>query len=101
MNSNTYWFVTGISNRTKHPTERTRCWGFFDDFTEAEQAVLANDGDIFENEFEHMVIEGHRMGIMGMMNGQQYWYWFDKETERFISIDTPDWAAGVVGWGIG
>src|SRR5271157_5557101 len=68
MNNNTYYFITGISNREpKLGLNRNRCWGFFDDFAEAEKAVLENDGDIYENEFEHMVIEGHKMGVMGII----------------------------------
>ena len=103
MNNNTYWFITGVANEGRLSTSNTRCWGFFDDFAEAEQAVLVNDGDIYECEYQYMVIEGHKMGVMGIMSADQYrhWYRWSKDEKKFFSVDTPDWAVNIVGWGIG
>jgi hypothetical protein len=100
MNSQTYWFITGISNRGRLAAASRRCWGFFDSFQEAERAVLENDADIYECEYEHMVIEGYRMGLM-VIGKDQHWYKYDPTTEKFNSIAPPDWAVNVVNWGIG
>ena len=75
--------------------------GFFDDFAEAEQAVIMNDGDIWELEYDYMVIEGHTMGTLAMSTGEQHWYLYDEATERFAPIDTPAWSVNLVNWGIG
>ena len=47
------WFITGISNRGRMSVSSRRCWGFFGSFEDAECAVLENDADIYECEYEY------------------------------------------------
>ena len=77
-----------------------RCWGFFGSFEDAECAVLENDADIYECEYEYMVIEDYRMGLM-TIGKDPHWYQYNYTTEKFNPIETPDWAVNIVNWGIG
>jgi hypothetical protein len=102
MNSQTYWFITGMRDQSTAQWDRKRCWGFFDNFAEAEAAVLANDGDIYEEEFEYVVIEEHHMGTIAMSTHNLHWYkWYDWPQSKYLSIPAPDWAGNVIHWGIG
>lgn len=107
MNNQVYYFITGISNRSNSDNPKfstasdKRCWGFFDNFIEADEAVKMNDGDIWELEYDYMVIEGHYMGTIAMSTCEQHWYHYDEGSERFVPIEIPKWAVNLVDWGIG
>lgn len=101
MNNKTYWFITAMRDQSAPQWSRQRCWGFFDDFNEAEQAVLSNDGDIYECEYEYVVLEEHHMGTMALGTGNMSWYKYNHSTEKYEKIDAPEWSHGLVHWGIG
>lgn len=101
MNSQSYWFITTMRDQSTPQWNRKRCWGFFDNFAEAEWAVKSNDGDIYEDEYEYAVIEEHHMGTIAIGTGNLKWYKWNETTQTYDLISEPAWAAGVVHWGIG
>jgi len=102
MNSQTYWFITGMRDQATAQWNRKRCWGFFDNFAEADAAVVANDGDIYEVEFEYVVIEEHHMGTIAMGTGKMFWYKWDESKQGYNRIPAPAWApSNIIHWGIG
>jgi hypothetical protein len=97
MTDKTFWFLTVM----REEGWEKRCWGFFDDFIQAEQAVINNDSDIYECEYEYAVLEEHHMGTIAMGTGRMFWYRYNQDTEQYEKIDPPKWSQNVVHWGIG
>ena len=100
MTNKTFWFLT-VMNGPLGPASHSRCWGFFDDFERAEQAVIDNETDIYECEYTYAVLEEQLMGTIAMGTGKMFWYKYDRDTEKYEKIDPPEWSSGVVHWGIG
>jgi hypothetical protein len=97
MTDKTFWFLTVM----RKCGNRSRTWGFFDDFNEAEQAVIHNDTDIYECEYEYAVLEEHHMGVIAHGTGNMFWYKYNRGTEKYEKIDPPEWSLNVCHWGIG
>lgn len=89
---------------------RCRTWGWYEEVGEAQRAVLENRTDIFESlYYDTAVIEAVGEGVMAEPIPQG-WYrasssggdgndaWLHP---KVISIETPNWAVGHYGWGIG
>lgn len=97
MTKQTFWFLTVM----REEGWEKRTWGFFDDFNEAEQAVIRNDTDIYECEYEYAVLEEHYMGTIAMGTGRMSWFRYNRDTEQYARIDPPEWSKNVCHWGIG
>lgn len=97
MTNQTFWFLTVM----REDGWNRRCWGFFDNFEEAEQAVIDNDADIYEEEYEYAVLEEQHMGTIAMGTGRMFWYKFNRRTEKYEKIDPPVWSQNIAHWGIG
>jgi len=105
----THWFVTVV--QTGKDTfedcpeiwkkKYTRCWGYTDKFEDAEKAVLENYTDIHETCYQWVIIEEHVMDVFAIGTGLFQWYHWNKEKEGYERCRQPDWAKGVVHWGIG
>lgn len=94
------YIVTVI--RTGHHW-RKRVMGFYHSFKDAEEAVLSNELDMFEREYQYATIEQASEGIYPDCKGIQ-WYKADHTADRDTSvtkIEAPSWAEGIVNWGIG
>lgn len=100
MTDKTFWFLT-VMNGPHDKDYRKRTWGFFDNFEEAEQAVMMNDADIWECEYDYAVLEEHYMGTLAMGTGKMSWYKYNRITEMYEKIDKPEWSKNVCHWGIG
>ena len=79
----------------------SRCWGYVAAFEEAEQAVLHNDFDIHECNYQWAVIEEHYMGSYAMTTRNMVWYHWNNEKEQYEKADEPNFAHNIFGWGIG
>lgn len=80
-----------------------RTVGVCDSFERAAEIVEANEGDIWEHSYYLVVIEETRPNVLygGLDDRNTYWYLWDDETKRYVSIDDPPWYRDVIGWGIG
>lgn len=98
------YFVTGITyedKETKYKGQRgQRCFGYFQTFEEAEEAVLNNYCDIWETIYEYAVIEKVRDGIH-QIDLEPMWYKWNLEKECYEKTEKPTFASGYVCWGIG
>ena len=98
------YFITGITYKgeveTVLPNRGQRCFGYFQTFEEAEEAVLNNYCDIWETIYEYAVIEKVRDGIH-QYDFNPTWYKWNLEKECYEKTEKPDFADGYAGWGIG
>ena len=98
------YFVTGITyegkEKTISPNREQRCFGYFQTFGEAEEAVLNNYCDIWETIYEYAVIEKVRDGIH-QIDLEPIWYKWNLEKECYEKTEKPTFASGYVCWGIG
>lgn len=91
--------------------DRNRCWGWYEKFEDAEEVVLANATDMFEdNYYDYAVIEKCPQGILA--HCVETWWYHAKYDDRtpdtvlrepvsITKVTTPDWAYGVINFGIG
>ena len=94
--------ITSISLSEKGEMTHDRCWGFFFDFNDAEQAVLSNDGDLYECSYNFVVIEEISEGIMSFSDRGETWYAWDSDKESFTKINKkPHCIKNVICFGMG
>lgn len=80
---------------------RERVVGFFHLFENAENAVIKNWGDIYENGYYNIVvIEKAEEGLYNSYE-ESHWYKYNKEYEKYVKIDKPNCFKNTVGFGIG
>src|SRR5207244_180009 len=84
---------------------RSRLWGWYRSFEEAERAVLKNDGDLFENGYyNHAVIETVPEGMCPEVR-RTAWYRARREVSaedpHVTPVPTPPAVARVVNFAIG
>ena len=88
--------VHGMANLTSNSKNRT--FGWYPKFLDAEKAVRKNCCNIYEFQYDYMVIEEIPEGVFGLRK-QEWWYkWNGKE---FIKINKPQEIFNVVNFGIG
>lgn len=72
-----------------------RCYGWYPTFVEAEEAVFSNEGDLFEDLYEHAVIEKVPPGICARMfseddrKPEEWWYRVRSRTRDDIVMVEP------------
>jgi len=100
--------VTTIDIRNgKAPTSACCCVGIFKDLEDAEDVVLNNRADIAEGETnEFVVIEEVEVGMVYPLCMTRYWYKYDPDPSNedeglYWRTEEPEWASGIVNWGIG
>lgn len=79
--------------------ERSRCWGWFPTFKEAEQCIMENWCDIYEYGYYNVaLIEEVPAGVPGIPP-VEHWYAvdFDGENDKYVieKIDKPEKLSGI------
>lgn len=102
--------VRGTQDPPNKPFGRKRCWCWYASFVDAQQSIVANDLDMFEDGYyDYAVIEEVLEG-MGSRVKVLSWYhadYMNDESRKQNSnpivkhIATPEWAKGVICWGLG
>lgn len=94
--------ITIFTITTLRPDSK-RCVGYFEAFGDAEQAVLCNDGDIYEyGHWPLCVIEEILSNcIYPCPPVCEQWYKWNKAEEGYKRIEKPDSYKNVVNFGIG
>lgn len=85
-----------------------RCFGFSPTSNMAEDWVEANSCDMHECLYDFIVIEEMSHGIHCECT-QIQWYTWDHDVEEYsclvpdkwVKIESPDWAKGICNWGLG
>lgn len=85
-------------------TRAKRTWGWHPTHDLAEDALLVNDGDVWENDYTHAVIEEFEPGSPARCT-QRWWYVSKRDAAgEFLGglgIDEPNPLHGVVNFGMG
>lgn len=85
---------------------RDRTWAWFSKFEDAEEAVLRNAADMFEeNYYNYAVIEEVEEGFTWPAKVRG-WYFaeYEKDTEarpKVSKVSAPEWSESICNWGIG
>ena len=106
---NTHWFVTAIRSGRRPEDEDIETWvesrtfGFLPTYEMAEDAVLANRGDIHEGTYNWVVIEEISWGTLAMSSGEhaEQWYVWNDVYKKYHQAYKPKWAEGVINWALG
>lgn len=78
----------------------TRVVGWYESLERAEQAVVSNEGDIWETCYTYAIIEEIEEGLYNTsMNRRIYKYNVDED--KYEPIDEPEWLSHYFGFGIG
>lgn len=92
------YLVTGTSADKGAP--RTRCWGWYPTFDEAEKAAMANITDMYEAGWHPLiVIESCGPGVLSMLT-EEAWYVYDKLTDTYQRTTKPEELEGIVHFGM-
>jgi hypothetical protein len=79
-----------------------RCVGFFFDLESAKNSVIRNDLDIYEHQYNVVVIEKSYEGFFNYGEPESdCWYKFNKQTEKYEKIEKPDCFKTSIGFGMG
>lgn len=94
-----------------YKNRRSRTWGWYHNIEKAEEAILGNWTDMFEEDYYDVaLIEKKEEGILSRQTAER-WYFADyRGVERapgylrnpkIERIAQPKWAEGTIGWGLG
>ena len=85
-----YYFMTVFRELDKnYGPNGMRCWGFYEDFDSADQAVKHNATDMWETIYDYAVVEEYYAGISGY-NFCRWFYKYNKETGMYDRIEEPE-----------
>ena len=103
MSEKVNYFVTTVGDEGC----RSRCVAHFETLDDAEEILFGNYGDIYEaGYYPFAVIEAFEYGLYPQIrNGRhatkELWYQWNKEKNGYVKTEQPEWAKGIVAWGIG
>ena len=81
-----YYFITVFKNYDERGPHNLRCWGFYDNFDDADQAIRGNFTDMWETIYNFAVIEEYLPGISGYnFNSWFYKYRSEEHTSELQS----------------
>jgi len=81
----------------------TRCVGVCSSFDRAVEIVETNEGHIWENSYDLVVVEAIvDNAVYGNIIGEDYWWvWEGDDDGKYVAIITPKEFDNTVGWGVG
>lgn len=95
----------GIENPFIHDS---RCFGYYENKTNAIKAVVENCGDMHEGSFNFLVIEKIPEGIHPMPDLEELWFkWINDYSNEgiydgyWIETGKPEWSEKIVNWALG
>ena len=94
------WFITAI--HSKYGSPDTRCFGFFNTYNEAYNAIENNSGDMHEYLYNYIVLEYMETGIHPYVRAVDWWKWVDSE-KKWVYISKKDWPeySNMSNWALG
>jgi phage protein U len=98
------YFITAISVELfkNHKSPSSRCFGYHPTLEKAQQAVVENQGEMYECLYDYIVIEKYSPGCHTLADDKTYWYkWEHPDWKPLKDDETPSWAKGIINWAIG
>lgn len=99
-----YVVTTMVLNVRLGTTRSQRTWGWHPTHDLAEDSVMVNDGDLWENDYSHAVIEEFKPGSPARCT-QRWWYLSRRDDEGTfrgaLYIEEPSPLHGTVNFGMG
>jgi len=92
------YFITTITNLSD--ISDSRCIGYFSDQESAIKAIESNWGDFWETIYNYAVIENIPEGIY-KFDPDPLWFQYDRDTEKYKSIESPKGTLHQCGFAIG
>jgi hypothetical protein len=68
------WFITAIYSNIRSKND-IRCFGFFNNYNDAYDAIVNNKGDLHEALYEYLVVEYIEQGIHPEIIIEKWWAW--------------------------
>lgn len=99
------YLITGI-NPANYPRNRQRTWMWWSELETAQKAVKENWSDLYEGEYEYVVIEkypeGHSCGIAALDGQTEWWYKWEGTWDdgHYESIEKPEMFENTIGFGM-
>ena len=95
-----YYFITVFNSYDEFGPHNLRCWGFYDNWYEADDTLSNNITDLWETCYNYGVIEEYHTGLFGY-NFERWFYKYNKETGFYDKIDEPKELEHYVGFALG
>ena len=95
-----FYFITAFASYDMFGTHTSRCWGFYNNFIDADIVVRNNITDLWEYTYDYIVIEEYEMGISNVTL-ERWFYKFNKETKKYEPMDEPEALKHYSGFAIG
>ena len=92
------YFITTITNLSDD--SNVRCIGYFSDQDIAIKTIESNWGDFWETIYNYAVIENIPEGIY-QIDPNPLWFQYDRDTEKYKSIERPKETLHQCGFAIG
>lgn len=92
------YFITTITNLSNYGN--SRCIGYFSDQDIAIKTIESNWGDFWETIYNYAVIENIPEGIY-QIDPNPLWFQYDRDTEKYKSIERPKETLHQCGFAIG
>ena len=99
-NEQTYYFITVFRRYDRLGIHGARCWGFYDNFADAHEAIRLNVTDLWETIYDYGIIEEYLPGISGY-NFRRWFYKYNIEKDEYEIIDEPEALKHYVSFAIG
>ena len=96
----TYYFITVFNSYDNYGIHSARCWGFYDNYWEADGALGSNKTDLWEYTYDYGVLEAYHDGISGYAFWRQF-YKFNRERGFYEKIEEPEELAHYCSFAIG
>lgn len=95
-----YYFITVFSLYDDYGPHGIRCWGFYNNWYEADNTLSNNITDLWETFYDYGVIEEYGAGIGGY-NFKRWFYKYNRETGFYDKIDEPKELKHYAGFALG
>ena len=107
MDDKVLWFITVFEKSEQDDLGwphmgASRCWGFYENKSDALLALYENRTDLWEGCYHYAVLEAYHPGISGYAfeYGRQF-FQYDKEHNGYFEIDEPAVFKHTCSFGIG
>ena len=104
MEEQSYWFITVMERIIPDSygfadTGAMRCWGFYKDRHDAEEALHNNMTDLWEGIYHFAVMEEYYEGICAYGHNRQF-FMYDQVRKGYFEIGEPECVKNIVGFSI-
>ncbi len=88
MENKKFYFITVYAGYNEYGPYDGRCWGFYDNWDDANEVLHHNITDLNEGIYPYGIIEEYRMGISGY-NFRRWFYKYNSNTNCYDMAEEP------------